>query len=106
MILDSFFRIPGIVPASNEVGILHDIYRFYDPSQTAILFRGTLIPAFLTLFAWITPAGAARPLRLTDADPAAGASGSRLRRRDLALLLAGPAPRRGARPAGRAPRPR
>ena len=57
MILDSFFRVPGVVPASNEIGFLHDIYRFYDPSQTAILFRGTLIPAFLTLFAWITPAG-------------------------------------------------
>jgi len=57
MILDSFYRVPGMVPASNQVGILHDIYRFYDPSQTAILFRGTLIPAFLTLFAWITPAG-------------------------------------------------
>ena len=57
MILDSFYRVPGMVPASNQIGILHDIYRFYDPSQTAILFRGTLIPAFLTLFAWITPAG-------------------------------------------------
>ncbi len=57
MILDSFFRVPGVVPASNEIGILHDIYRAYDLSQTAVLFRGTLIPAFLTLFAWITPAG-------------------------------------------------
>jgi uncharacterized membrane protein required for colicin V production len=57
MILDSFFRIPGIAPDSDEIGILRDIYRFYDPSQTAILFRDALIPAFLTLFAWITPAG-------------------------------------------------
>jgi uncharacterized membrane protein required for colicin V production len=57
MILDSFFRVPGVVQSPNEIGILRDIYRFYDPSQTAILFRGTLIPAFLTLFAWITPAG-------------------------------------------------
>jgi uncharacterized membrane protein required for colicin V production len=57
MILDSFFRIPGIAPDSDEVGILRDIYRFYDPSQTAILFRDALIPAFLSLFAWITPAG-------------------------------------------------
>jgi len=57
MILDSFFRIPGIAPDSDEVGILRDIYRFYDPSQAAILFRDALIPAFLTLFAWITPAG-------------------------------------------------
>lgn len=57
MILDSFFRIPGIAPGRNEIGILRDIYRFYDPSQTAVLFRHTLIPAFLALFAWITPAG-------------------------------------------------
>ena len=57
MILDSFFRIPGIAPGTNEIGILRDIFRFYDPSQAAILFRDVLIPAFLTLFAWITPAG-------------------------------------------------
>jgi uncharacterized membrane protein required for colicin V production len=57
MILDSFFRTPGGVPGSNEIGILRDIFRFYDPSQTANLFRGALIPAFLALFAWITPAG-------------------------------------------------
>ncbi len=55
-ILDSFYRIPGVQPSSNELGILHDIYRAYDPSQTAIIFRDTLIPAFLALFAWITPA--------------------------------------------------
>ena len=55
-ILDSFYRIPGVEPSSNELGILHDIYRAYDPSQTAIIFRDTLIPAFLALFAWITPA--------------------------------------------------
>jgi hypothetical protein len=36
---------------------LRDVYRFYDPSQTAILFRDALIPAFLALFAWITPPG-------------------------------------------------
>jgi hypothetical protein len=57
MILDSFFRIPGIAVSSNEIGILRDIYHFYDPSQAAILFRDHVIPAFLALFAWITPAG-------------------------------------------------
>ena len=57
MILDSFFRISGIAQNRNEIGILRDIFRFYDPSQTAILFRDSLIPAFLALFAWITPAG-------------------------------------------------
>ncbi len=57
MILDSFFRIQGIAPSPNELGFLRDIFRFYDPSQAAILFRDVLIPAFLSLFAWITPAG-------------------------------------------------
>lgn len=57
MILDSFFRIPGIAPNRNEIGILRDIFGFYDSSQTAVLFRDTLIPSFLALFAWITPAG-------------------------------------------------
>ena len=57
MILDSYFRIPGIAPSPNELGFLRDIFRFYDPSQAAILFRDVLIPAFLTLFVWITPAG-------------------------------------------------
>ena len=57
MILDSFFRIPGIGSDPDEIGFLRDVYRFYDPSQTAILFRDALIPAFLALFAWITPPG-------------------------------------------------
>ena len=57
MVLDSFFRIPGIASDPDEIGIFRDIYRFYDSSQAAILFRDALIPAFLTLFAWITPAG-------------------------------------------------
>ena len=56
MILDSFFRLPAIAPSPNELGFLRDIFGFYDHSQAAILFRDVLIPAFLTLFAWITPA--------------------------------------------------
>ena len=56
MILDSFFRIPGGVEGRTEIGFLRDLYRFYDPSQTATLFRGSLIPAFLAVFGWITPA--------------------------------------------------
>ncbi len=57
MILDSFFRLPGVAESPNEIGILRSIYGFYDPSQAAILFRDHLIPAFLALFAWITPSG-------------------------------------------------
>ena len=57
MILDSFFRIPGIATSPNEIGILRDIFKFYDSSQMAVLFRDSLIPAFFAVFAWITPAG-------------------------------------------------
>ena len=57
MILDSFFRIPGIETSPNELGILRDIFRFYDSSQVAVLFRDSLIPAFFAVFVWITPAG-------------------------------------------------
>lgn len=57
MILDSYFRLPGIAASPNEIGIFRDIFRFYDPSQAATLFRDHVIPAFLALFAWITPAG-------------------------------------------------
>jgi uncharacterized membrane protein required for colicin V production len=56
-ILDSYFRLPGVVASRSEIGILRDLYRFYDPSQAAGLFRDHMIPGFLALFAWITPAG-------------------------------------------------
>jgi uncharacterized membrane protein required for colicin V production len=57
MILDSYFRLPGAAASPNEIGIFRSIFGFYDPSQTAILFRDHLIPAFLALFAWIIPSG-------------------------------------------------
>jgi membrane protein required for colicin V production len=55
VILDSFFRIPGIAQRDTELPLLRDIYNAYTNSGTAVLFRETLIPAFLTVFGFIVP---------------------------------------------------
>ena len=56
LILDSYYTLPGIPPAPGEIGILRDIYGFYDSSQVAELYRSSLIPFFFLLFGWIAPA--------------------------------------------------
>lgn len=55
VILDSFFRIPGIAPNPNELGALRDLFHAYDPSGTAVLFRGTLVPAFFAVLGGFVP---------------------------------------------------
>jgi len=55
VILDSFFRIPGIAPNPNELGVLRDLFRAYDPSGAAVLFRGTLVPAFFAVLGGFIP---------------------------------------------------
>ncbi len=55
-ILDSFFAHAVVAESPNELGILRSIFTFYDPSLTARVYRELLIPGFLGLFAWITPA--------------------------------------------------
>ncbi len=55
VILDSFFRIPGIAPNPNELGILRDLFSAYDRSGTAVLFRETLIPAFFSIVGGFVP---------------------------------------------------
>lgn len=55
VILDSFFRIPGIAPNPNELGILRDLFEAYDRSGTAALFRESLIPAFLAVLGGFVP---------------------------------------------------
>jgi uncharacterized membrane protein required for colicin V production len=55
IILDSFFRIPGIEKSDNEIGWLRDLFNLIDPSATASVFRTTLIPAFMTLFGLMIP---------------------------------------------------
>jgi uncharacterized membrane protein required for colicin V production len=55
VILDSFFRIPGIAPNPNELGVLRDLFHAYDPSGTAVLFRGILVPAFFAVLGGFVP---------------------------------------------------
>ncbi|HEU4571650.1 MAG TPA: CvpA family protein, partial [Candidatus Limnocylindrales bacterium] len=45
VILDSFYRIPGIAPDADELKVLRDVFNAYTDSQTAEVFRQTLIPA-------------------------------------------------------------
>ncbi|MEO8571466.1 MAG: CvpA family protein, partial [Chloroflexota bacterium] len=50
IILDSFFRIPGIPPDAQELPFLRDFWGGLDGTRTAAFFRATLIPdAFLVI---------------------------------------------------------
>lgn len=55
LILDSYYALPGIPSDPDELGILRDIYNFYNTSQVAELYRTSLIPLFFVLFGWIVP---------------------------------------------------
>jgi membrane protein required for colicin V production len=55
IILDSYFRIPGIQPDPQELPFLRDLWTALDPSQFAHLFRTTLIPAFFVLTGLFVP---------------------------------------------------
>ncbi len=55
VILDSFFRIPGIAQSPNELPFLRTLWTAMDGSQFADVFRGTLIPAFFALFGLFVP---------------------------------------------------
>jgi membrane protein required for colicin V production len=55
IILDSFFRIPGIPADPDELPFLREIWTAIDPTKTAELFRETLIPAFFLLTGLFIP---------------------------------------------------
>ena len=55
VILDSFFRIPGIAEFPTELPFLRTIWEAVDPTQIAAIFRGTLIPAFFAIFGFLVP---------------------------------------------------
>jgi uncharacterized membrane protein required for colicin V production len=55
IILDSFFRIPGIQPSPNELPFLRDLWSAMDGAKTTELFRETLIPAFFLLTGLFVP---------------------------------------------------
>jgi hypothetical protein len=55
IILDSFFRIPGFPPDAQELPFLRDFWGALDNTQTAAVFRGTLIPASFVLIGFLIP---------------------------------------------------
>ena len=55
VILDSFFRIPGIAPDPEEIHFLRDFWNALDGSKAAVIFREALIPAFFTLTGFLVP---------------------------------------------------
>ena len=55
IILDSFFRIPGIQPDPQELPFLRDFWGGLDHTQFAVLFRNTIIPAFFLLVGLFVP---------------------------------------------------
>ena len=55
IILDSFFRIPGIAPDPQELPFLRDFWGALDGSKFAELFRETLIPAFFLITGLFIP---------------------------------------------------
>ena len=55
MILDSYFRTAGAVPAPSEILLLRDFDHAVDVSQTARIFRHDLIPDFLLLVGFFIP---------------------------------------------------
>jgi uncharacterized membrane protein required for colicin V production len=55
VILDSFFRIPGIPASPNELPFLRDLWVALDGSKFATVFRETLIPAFFLLTGLFIP---------------------------------------------------
>ncbi len=55
IILDSFFRIPGIAPDAQELKFLRQFWEFLDPTNAASIFRTTVIPAFFVVFGFLVP---------------------------------------------------
>jgi uncharacterized membrane protein required for colicin V production len=55
IVLDSYYAQSGVRTNPNELGILGDIYTFYNASHVVELFRSSLIPLFFALFGWIVP---------------------------------------------------
>ena len=55
VILDSFFKIPGIPENPNELPFLRSIWEALDPTQTVAIFRETLIPVFFAVTGFLVP---------------------------------------------------
>ncbi|MFP5342345.1 MAG: CvpA family protein [Candidatus Limnocylindria bacterium] len=55
IILDTFFRIPGIPPDPQELPFLRDLWTALDGSQIVRAFRETIIPGFFALTGFLIP---------------------------------------------------
>lgn len=56
VILDSFFRNPALPQSSGELILVRDIFNSMDRSNTAQIYRESLIPAFNSLVGFLLPA--------------------------------------------------
>lgn len=54
IVLDTYFRL-GLPPSPGELPFLRSFFEAYDGSGTAVVFRGTLIPAFLAITGPLVP---------------------------------------------------
>ncbi|HEU4671512.1 MAG TPA: CvpA family protein [Candidatus Limnocylindrales bacterium] len=55
VILDSFYRIPGIAPDNDELKVLRDVFNAYNDSRTATVFREAIIPASFAVIGGLVP---------------------------------------------------
>jgi uncharacterized membrane protein required for colicin V production len=55
VILDSFFRVPGLPQTGGELILIRGLWESMDQSGTAHIFRETLIPGFNALAGWLLP---------------------------------------------------
>ena len=55
VILDSFFKIPGIGESGNELHFLRDFWDFMDAAQVTAFFRENIVPVFFVVFGLFIP---------------------------------------------------
>jgi uncharacterized membrane protein required for colicin V production len=59
VILDSFFYATGIPQDPDELPFLRDLYNGLNGTEIVPVFRDTVIPAFMTVFAFLVPSAIA-----------------------------------------------
>ncbi len=56
VILDSFFQVPGIPVSPGELSFVRDFWTALDTSQSAVVFRQSILPVFFAIFGIFIPA--------------------------------------------------
>ncbi len=59
VILDSFFYFAPIAQDPDELPFLRDLYGALNGTATVLIFRETIIPGFMTVFAYLVPSAIA-----------------------------------------------